>query len=76
MNDSKADRPDPGGDKPDPAHRKRGPKPGQPTALGREVQAKIGQHLRSMYDDVVKEGVPDHLADLLRQLDKPGEPRG
>ena len=26
--------------------------------LGREVQARIGQQLRAMYDDVVREGVP------------------
>jgi hypothetical protein len=36
--------------------------------LGREVQAKIGQQLRAMYDDVVKEGVPQHIADLVRRL--------
>ena len=26
--------------------------------LGRDVQSKIGQQLRSMYDDVVKRGCP------------------
>jgi Anti-sigma factor NepR len=36
--------------------------------LGREVQAKIGQQLRAMYDDVVKQGVPSHIADLVRRL--------
>ena len=36
--------------------------------LGREVQARIGQQLRAMYDDVVKEGVPEHIADLVRRL--------
>lgn len=36
--------------------------------LGREAQQKIGQQLRAMYDDVVKEGVPDRFADMLRQL--------
>ena len=36
--------------------------------LGREVQARIGQQLRSMYDQVVKEGVPPHIADLVRRL--------
>jgi hypothetical protein len=36
--------------------------------LGREVQARIGQQLRAMYNDVVSQGVPDHLADLLRRL--------
>jgi Anti-sigma factor NepR len=38
--------------------------------LGRDVQSKIGQQLRSMYDDVVGQGVPDRFADLLRQLDE------
>ncbi len=36
--------------------------------LGREVQARIGQQLRAMYNDVVNEGVPQHLADLVRRL--------
>jgi hypothetical protein len=42
--------------------------------LGRDVQAKIGQHLRTMYDEVVKQGVPDQFSELLRQLDNPDEP--
>jgi hypothetical protein len=41
--------------------------------LGRDVQSKIGQQLRSMYDDVVKEGVPDRFKDMLRQLDSPDD---
>jgi hypothetical protein len=36
--------------------------------LGREVQARIGQQLRSMYNDVVNQGVPQHIADLVRRL--------
>lgn len=36
--------------------------------LGREVQARIGQQLRALYNDVVSQGVPDHLADLVRRL--------
>lgn len=42
------------------------------TALGSDIQAKIGQHLRAMYDDVVRQGVPDRFMDLLAQLDKAG----
>ena len=38
--------------------------------LGRDVQSKIGQQLRSMYDDVVSEGVPDRFTEMLRQLDE------
>ena len=36
--------------------------------LGREVQARIGQQLRAMYNDFVNQGVPQHLADLVRRL--------
>jgi hypothetical protein len=36
--------------------------------LGREVQARIGQQLRAMYNDVVNQGVPTHIADLVRRL--------
>ena len=38
-------------------------------SLGRDIQVKIGQHLRTMYDEVVKQGVPDHLSELLQKLD-------
>ncbi len=41
------------------------------SGLNREIQSKIGQQLRAMYDDVVQEGVPDRFADLLKRLDKP-----
>jgi len=36
--------------------------------LGREVQARIGQQLRAMYDDFVNQGVPQHINDLVRRL--------
>ena len=38
--------------------------------LGRDIQSKIGLQLRAMYDDVVKEGVPDRFAELLNKLDE------
>ena len=44
-----------------------------PGRLGRDVQAKIGNQLRAIYDDVVKEGVPDRFVDLLKRLDKKDE---
>jgi len=44
---------------------------GNGSTLGSDIQAKIGQHLRAMYDDVVRQGVPDRFMDLLSQLDKP-----
>ena len=46
-------------------------KPKGQAALGREIQAKIGQQLRAYYDALI-EPTPDRFADLLRQLDKPG----
>ena len=38
--------------------------------LGRDVQSKIGQQLRAMYEGVVSEGVPDRFNEMLRQLDE------
>jgi hypothetical protein len=38
--------------------------------LGRDVQSKIGQQLRAMYDGVVNEGVPDRFTEMLRRLDE------
>jgi Anti-sigma factor NepR len=41
--------------------------------LGRDVQAKIGQQLRAMYDDVLNQGVPDRFSELLNRLDQKDE---
>ncbi|MEI7805852.1 MAG: NepR family anti-sigma factor [Hyphomicrobiales bacterium] len=41
--------------------------------LGRDIQAKLGQQLRAMYDDVVSQGVPDRFSDLLNKLDDNGD---
>ena len=41
--------------------------------LGRDVQSKIGQQLRAMYDDVVSAGVPDRFTEMLRHLDEQKE---
>jgi hypothetical protein len=49
---------------------KRGKRGG--AALGREIQAKIGQQLRSYYDGLI-EPTPDRFVELLRQLDKPSD---
>lgn len=38
--------------------------------LNREIQAKIGQQLRAVYNDVVDQGVPERFANLLRRLDE------
>ncbi len=50
-------------------------KKGKQAALGRDIQAKIGQQLRSYYDTLV-EPTPDRFADLLRQLENPGKKDG
>ena len=42
--------------------------------LGREVQVRIGQQLRALYDDVVKEGVPQNISDLVRRLSEQEDP--
>lgn len=44
----------------------------KPGKLGRDVQARLGQQLRAMYDDVVNQGVPDRFADLLNRLENNG----
>ena len=44
----------------------------KPAKLGREVQARLGQQLRAMYDDVLNQGVPDRFADLIKQIDTNG----
>ncbi len=44
----------------------------KPAKLSREVQARLGQQLRAMYDDVVSQGVPDRFAELLNRIDGGG----
>ena len=46
-----------------------------PAKLNRDVQARLGEQLRRMYNDVLSEGVPDRFADLLAKLDKPDSGR-
>lgn len=48
-----------------------GPKT-KPKGLDRQIQAKIGQQLRAMYDEVVDQGVPDRFSELLAKLDQAG----
>ena len=40
----------------------------KPAKLGRDVQARLGQQLRAMYDDVVNQGVPDRFSELINRL--------
>jgi len=50
--------------------------PGKQGALNAEIQSRIGHQLRAMYDDVVRQGVPDRFAELIRKLDSPEDPQG
>jgi anti-sigma factor NepR-like protein len=46
---------------------------GKQGGLNAEIQSRIGHQLRAMYDDVVRQGVPDRFADLIRKLDEPDD---
>ena len=46
-------------------------KPAKPGGLNAEIQSRIGHQLRAMYDDVVRQGVPDRFVELIRKLDVP-----
>jgi hypothetical protein len=39
--------------------------------LNPEIQAKIGQQLCKIYDEMVNQGVPDRFRDLLDRLEQP-----
>lgn len=43
-------------------------------ALPADVQVKIGEKLKAIYDDVVRQPVPDRFMDLLAQLDADPRP--
>jgi anti-sigma factor NepR-like protein len=45
--------------------------PARQGGLNAEIQSRIGHQLRAMYDDVVRQGVPDRFAELIRKLDTP-----
>jgi hypothetical protein len=45
----------------------------KPAKLGRDVQARLGQQLRAMYDEVVNQGVPDRFSDLINRLESSGK---
>lgn len=48
----------------------------KPAKLGRDVQARLGQQLRAMYDEVLNQGVPDRFVELLNEMDKNGKKEG
>jgi len=45
----------------------------KPAKLSRDVQARLGQQLCAMYDEVVNQGVPDRFSELIDRLDGSGE---
>jgi len=47
-------------------HRKKAPTPNDPP--GAPIDEHIGRHLKAIYDDVLKQPIPDRFLDLLIQL--------
>ena len=47
-------------------------------SLDRTIQARIGDNLRAMYDELLQQPVPDRFRDLLGKLDqnRDGKERG
>jgi Anti-sigma factor NepR len=41
--------------------------------LSREDQRRLGDILQRVYDDVLRQGVPDRFKELLNELDRPTE---
>ncbi len=41
----------------------------KPAKVGRDVQARLGQQVRAMDDDVVNQGVPDRFNELINRLE-------
>ncbi len=54
---------------PEPAVQELGAEP----TLDREIQARIGDKLRAMYNELVDQPVPDRFKDLLDRLGQRGE---
>ena len=48
----------------------------KPAKLSREVQARLGQQLRAMYDDVVNQGVPERFTEMIKRIDGNGNKDG
>jgi hypothetical protein len=50
-----------------------GPQVDEAKKLRREALVRVGDGLRDLYRDVLKEDIPDRLTDLLRRLVAPDE---
>ncbi len=44
--------------------------------LSRDVQRRLGDILQRVYDDVIRQGVPDRFKELMEELDGQGEQEG
>jgi hypothetical protein len=75
MDEKKRKRPDPTGSSMDQQARQAIP---GPVAFDADVNAQIGRQLRSIYESVVSQPVPDRFLELLNQLDSKtgGEKKG
>ena len=49
------------------------PKDDMDTGLEPNLQAHIGRHVRAAFDEVAKEPIPDHLLQLLKELERGGD---
>lgn len=41
-----------------------------PQAIDAKIQERLGRQLKALYDDVVRQPVPDRLLDLIAQLEE------
>ncbi len=48
----------------------------QPPGLDRAAQGRLGDNLRAMYDDLIRQPVPDRFKDLLARLDDRDRTKG
>ena len=49
------------------------PKDEMDKGLEPNLQAHIGRHVRAAFDEVAKEPIPDHLLQLLKELERDGK---
>lgn len=45
----------------------------QPDGLSSTLQAHIGRHVRAVFDEVAREPIPEHLLELLKNLEQRGD---
>ncbi|MBC8013399.1 MAG: hypothetical protein H7X74_04865 [Methyloceanibacter sp.] len=45
----------------------------EPDGLSATLQAHIGRHVRAVFDEVAREPIPEHLLELLKNLEQSGD---